>query len=202
MTWLQAMGINEDTASFGHMRRFLDTIGVAEPEDLEALATSFEDIVHMIGSEHNPIALMKLRNALWRSTSLPLDMKHEVTIVDMITMMRRPSAPPGLQSSSSSPPPPPPDYHQAANARQIDEAIRRQSIQPKLIQPKNRRRSDFYHAEDLIYNTSTRAHPRIHVGHEGEHTSWRVLPPLTSAKDENYRTEIWKKISLILTQRI
>jgi hypothetical protein len=85
--WLRAMGVNEDAASFGHMRRFLDTIGVSDIEDIQALATSFDGIVQMIGSQHNPVTLMKLRNALWHSTDLPHAMKREVSIVDMMRLI-------------------------------------------------------------------------------------------------------------------
>jgi hypothetical protein len=41
--WLRAMGVNEGAASFGHMRRLLDAIGVSDIEELVALATSFDD---------------------------------------------------------------------------------------------------------------------------------------------------------------
>ena len=141
--WLQAMGVNEDAASFGHMRRFLDVIGVSDVEELEALATSFDDIVQMIGSQHNPVTLMKLRNALWRSTGLPSTMKREVSIVDMMRLMQGPVEPTFVKADL-----PPQGYHQATGG--MYDSARHQTVMPAR-QRDNRRRSDFYQAEDLMY---------------------------------------------------
>ena len=67
--WLRPMSIMNGFPFHNHLIRLLTAIGVNEFEDLEALAPSFKEIVAMIGNEYNAITLMKLRNALWNSTS-------------------------------------------------------------------------------------------------------------------------------------
>ena len=68
------MSTAKGTLIYNHLVRFLTAIGANEFEDLEALATSFKEIVAMIGSKYSAITLMKLRNALWHSTGMPQEM--------------------------------------------------------------------------------------------------------------------------------
>ena len=50
MKWLRTVNITKDAPVFNHMIRFLTAIGANDHEDLEALATSFDEIVAVIGS--------------------------------------------------------------------------------------------------------------------------------------------------------
>jgi len=173
--WLKSMGAQEGTASFTNMMRFLDAIGVSEFEDLQALATSFEDIVGMIGGEHTPITLMKLRNYLWHATGLPSDMQGETTITSMMALMRGNEPNPSPQKQ-------PPSYQNVMDGGPHEHA------QPPLPHGAHagtrRRRSDFYHAGDMVYQTPNR------VREDPDATSWGILPPLTSAKDDQYRRNL------------
>ena len=88
-TWLVSVGVKIHTVAFRDMLHFLNVIGVGEEEDLTDLANSFEDIASYsnLGTEYTPMVLMKLKNALWRTTGLPDHVESPVSIADMIKMV-------------------------------------------------------------------------------------------------------------------
>ena len=90
--WLRSVWIKKGSSLHSNLMNFLTIVGVGDEESLEALATSFNEIVHMIGDEFNAFTLMKLRNSLWHSTGLPNEMKKETTIADMLFLMKHKDA--------------------------------------------------------------------------------------------------------------
>ena len=59
--WLKSLRMENDTPLRGHLIRFLTLLELKE--GLEALATSFKEIVRMTGEDYSAITLMKLKNA-------------------------------------------------------------------------------------------------------------------------------------------
>ena len=200
--WLIGMGTNPNTSNFRDMIHFLEGIGVEEDEDLMALSSSFEDIVSSsdLGTEYKPMVLMKLRNALWRSTGLPDDMKNPVSVADMVKMVhgtRKERAP-----DTADPPMPNGAPPECGSLRQTSPGFDRTAHFNTDTRTKPRRpRSEFYRPEDLAYNTPRRRDDRdgwesgagSDRGLERDprrSTAWGVLPRLTTAKDDNYRAEL------------
>ena len=116
-------------------------------------------------------------------------MKREVSIVDMMRLID--TAKPTFVKAESKPPPQgPPGHHQATGG--MYDSARHQTVMPTR-QRDNRRRSDFYQAEDLVYST-----PNKKGNNEGqEPAAWGVLPPLTSVKDEKYRTDLMSNANAV-----
>ena len=87
-TWLVSVGVKSHTKAFRDMLHFLNVIGVGEEEDLSDLANSFDDIASWsnLGTEHTPMVLMKLKNALWGFTGLPEHVGSAVSIAGMVKM--------------------------------------------------------------------------------------------------------------------
>ena len=127
--WLYVMGFKPDTSTFRDALHFLNVIGLDDPDDLYALATSFEEIASSsrLGSECKPIVLMKLKNALWKETGEPEDMKEPITLADMIRFLHgsRPERKHGVSRDAEMPVhhrPQEPSIRCSANA--VDERTR------------------------------------------------------------------------------
>ena len=212
--WLIGMGTNPNTSTFRDMVHFMDGIGVEEDEDLMALAASFEDILSSsdLGTEYKPMVLMKLRNALWRSTGLPDDMKIPVSVADMVKLIhgdRKERAP--CEDNQQLPPapggPPPehrrpgtPEHRRLGTSRPPSPGFDRSAHTNFHNREEPRRpRSDMYRPEDLAYRTPGRRGDRLdggdseHDGHPSRDrraTAWGLLPRLNTAKDDLYRDEL------------
>ena len=186
--WLQSVSVKKGTTLHNNLVSFLTFVGIDDDEGLEALATSFDDIVIMIDNEFNAYTLMKLRNYLWHTTGMPCEMRKEATIADMLSLLkfkcrkdnrtipqkpivndldeRQPLAYTGQSFSGIN------RVNGDVSYQVQTDGNRRRSPENHNITQDGRRKSDFYRAEDLIYATPRRD------GSDGtpEATAWGSFP--------------------------